>query len=118
MGPPGLPGLDGLKGDKGNPGWPGTPGAPGPKGDPGFQGMPVSCPLAGLVFEKDHKIILVCVCVYSCVLHSQILPESAPSLWQVISHLYWHHGRQLLQNFLQSSFTQTIKSETLYYWRL
>ena len=63
MGPPGLPGLEGLKGERGNPGWPGTPGAPGPKGDPGFQGMPVSCPLSGPVFEKDQKIILVCVCV-------------------------------------------------------
>lgn len=60
MGPPGLPGIDGLKGDRGNPGWPGAPGPPGPKGDPGFQGMPVSCPFIGLVFEKNHKIVCVC----------------------------------------------------------
>lgn len=77
MGPPGLPGLDGLKGDKGNPGWPGTPGTPGPKGDPGYQGMPVSCSFVGL-FEKDHKII--CVCVYICVTLPNSLCISSSSL--------------------------------------
>lgn len=112
MGPPGLPGLEGLKGERGNPGWPGTPGAPGPKGDPGFQGMPVSCPLAGPVFEKDQKIILVCVCVWCihmCDMYV-ILPEPLQiSPFSLASS----HGRQLLQQFLQSSFTQTLRSEML-----
>ena len=106
MGPPGLPGLDGLKGDKGSPGWPGTPGVPGPKGDPGFQGMPVSCPFVGFVFEKDHKII--CMCLYIHVLQSQIL-----SCFSLASHQLSLLAPQktMIKHFLQSSFTITIKGK-------
>lgn len=45
------------------------------------------------------------------VSHSEILAESVPSLLPVISHLYWHHSRQLLNILLQSSVIVTIKEK-------
>lgn len=39
------------------------------------------------------------MCVYTYVLHSQILSASVLPLLPVISHLYWHHIRQVLDSF-------------------